>query len=70
MGGITQAIKLKKKRNLNQEWELKSEGDVLYFSIDGVPMMKIRYMPLEYSGFGYYVWGKQELEVDDVEFIQ
>ena len=40
------------------------------YIVDGVQILKVRYMPLEYTGFGYYTFGKQELQVDDVEFIQ
>ena len=39
------------------------------FIVDGIQILKVRYMPLEYTGFGYYTFGKQELAVDDVEFI-
>lgn len=70
VGTIEQGIKWRKKRNMTQEWELSSDGTSLEFCVDGERIMKVRYMPLTYTGFGYYTFGKQELEVDDVEFIQ
>lgn len=72
VGAISQGVKWgnKKKKNLDQEWELISDGQILTFKVDGMQIMKVRYMPLEYAGFGFYTFGKQELTVDDVEFIQ
>ena len=70
VGAIQQGVKWKDKKKVDQEWELMSDGNVLTFIVDGVQILKVRYMPLEYSGFGYYTFGKQELQVDDVEFIQ
>ena len=70
VGAIQQGVKWKDKKKVDQEWELISDGNVLTFIVDGVQILKVRYMPLEYSGFGYYTFGKQELQVDDVEFIQ
>ena len=70
VGAIQQGVKWKDKKKVDQEWELMSDGNVLTFIVDGVQILKVRYMPLDYTGFGYYTFGKQELKVDDVEFIQ
>ncbi len=70
VGGIQQGVKWKDLKKVDQEWELKSDGQVLTFIVDGLQIMKIRYMPLDYAGFGFYTFGKQKLTVDDVEFIQ
>lgn len=70
VGAIQQGVKWKDKKKVDQEWELISDGQVLTFTIDGMQILKVRYMPLDYTGFGYYTFGKQELQVDDVEFIQ
>ena len=70
VGCIQQGVKWKDRKKVDQEWELISDGEVLTFSVDGMQIMKVRYMPLEYAGFGFYTFGKQELLVDDVEFIQ
>lgn len=70
VGSISQGVKWKDKSKVDQEWELESDGEILTFIVDGMQIMKVRYMPLQYAGFGYYTFGKQKLVVDDVEFIQ
>ena len=51
-------------------WNLVSEGQNLIFTVNGVAIMTVRYMPLQYSGFGFYTFGNQELTVEEVEFRQ
>ena len=70
IGDIHQSVKWSKKRKAQQNWRLESEGSLLSFFVDEMLIMKVRYMPLEYTGFGYYTFGNQKLIVDDVEFIQ
>lgn len=70
VGEILQGIKWQGKRRTDMDWVLISDGQKLTFKVDGVTLMTIRYMPLSYSGFGYYTFGNQELVVDEVEFIQ
>ncbi len=69
-GSIMQGVKWPKKRNTSMEWTLISDGSTIEFKVDDISILKIRHMPLEYSGFGYYVFGAQELEVDEVVFMQ
>ncbi len=74
IGQIMQSIKWnkggKKAEETLNEWALESDGDIITFALDGVPMLKIRHMPLEYSGFGFYSIGDNKTVVDSVEFIQ
>ncbi len=72
VGSITQGIRWKKKLNKKpaQTWILKSNGQTLEFVVNDEPIMKVRYMPLDYTGFGYYSVGKCELIIDEVEFKQ
>lgn len=70
VGTIMQGVKWQDTKKLDQEWVLESDGDKLTFSVDGLEMLNVRYMPLNYSGVGFYTWGKQILKVDDIEFIQ
>lgn len=70
VGSISQSIKWGKTRKVKQEWVLESDNSTLTFTVNGLQIMRVRYMPLEYTGFGYYTYGKQKLVVDDVEFIQ
>ena len=68
VGSVSQGVKWKGKRKTDMEWVLISDGETLTFKVDGI--LKIRYMPLSYSGFGFYSFGNQELIVDEVEFKQ
>lgn len=70
VGSVSQGVKWKGKRKTDMEWVLISDGETLTFKVDGVSILKIRYMPLSYSGFGFYSFGNQELIVDEVEFKQ
>ena len=58
-----------KQKKLDQEWKLVSDGDVLSF-VDGMMILKVKYMPLDYTGFGFYTFGKQTLIVEDMTFTQ
>lgn len=70
VGGISQSVKWSDKKKVDQEWILESDGDLLTFTVDGMPILKVRYMPLSYRGMGFYTFGKQKLIVDDIEFVQ
>lgn len=70
VGNITQGVKWANKKKLEQQWKLVSEGDVMSFYVDGMEIMKVKYMPLDFTGIGFYTFGKQTLIVDDVTFTQ
>ncbi len=72
VGSITQDIKWgdAKKGKQEQEWKLISDGDQLQFFVDDLEILKVRYMPLDFTGIGFYTIGKQTLVVDDVTFTQ
>ncbi len=70
VGSKHQGVRWSVKRKARQNWRLESDTKTISFFVDDVPIMKMRYMPLEYTGFGFYTFGKQKLEVDDIEFIQ
>lgn len=67
-----QNVKWTKKRKVNQQWKLvyDAHSQIIEFFVDDMSIMKVRHMPLEYTGFGFYTFGKQELTIDDIEFIQ
>lgn len=69
-GNIMQGIKWTNKKKLDQEWKLVYDGDVLSFYVDGMEILKVRYMPLYFSGMGFYTFGKQTLVVEDMTFTQ
>lgn len=70
VGTIMQGMKFGKKRKQDMEWTLISDGQTLTFKVDGIKVMSVRYMPLSYSGIGFYTFGNQSLTVDEIEFIQ
>ena len=70
VGNISQGIKWPSKKKLEQVWKLICDGDVLSFYVDEMEILKVRYMPLDYSGIGFYTFGKQTLVVDEMTFTQ
>lgn len=72
VGSITQDIKWGKaeKGKQHQVWKLISDNDELQFFVNDMEIMKVRYMPLDFTGIGFYTIGKQTLIVDDVTFTQ
>lgn len=70
VGRITQGVKWQHKGKLQQQWTLIKEGDELAFMVDDLEIIRVRYMPLEYDGVGFYTFGKQKLTVEEMEYIQ
>lgn len=71
VGGYTQGFPFPKlKKGQFYELVLESNGNTISFTMQGIPVFKLRYMPLTYSGFGYLTYGDQEMIVDDVIFEQ
>ena len=70
VGNISQGIKWESKKKLEQVWKLVCDGDVLSFYVDDMEILKVRYMPLDFSGIGFYTFGKQTLVVDEMTFTQ
>lgn len=72
VGSITQDIKWSGavKGKLDQTWRLISENGELQFFVDDLEVMKVRYMPLDFTGIGFYTIGKQTLIIDDITFTQ
>lgn len=72
VGSITQDIKWGKANKGKQEqvWKLINDGGELQFFVDDMEIMKVKYMPLDFTGIGFYTIGKQTLIVDDITFTQ
>jgi hypothetical protein len=72
VGSVTQGIRWKKPLNkkIAQTRAIKSNGTTLEFVVNDEPIMKVRYMPLQYTGFGYYTVGTCQLVIDEVTFNQ
>lgn len=72
VGSITQDIKWDKevRGKQDQAWKLISDNGELQFYINDKEMMKVRHMPLDFTGVGFLIMGRQTLIVDDVTFSQ
>ena len=70
VGNVSQGVRWPKKKKVDQIWRLKYDGDVLSFYVDDLELLKVRYMPVEYSGIGFCTYGKQTLKIDEMTFIQ
>ncbi len=70
VGNISQSVIWKKTKKAQQQWKLTKVGDELAFSVDDMEILRVRYMPLEYAGFGFYTFGKQKLVVDKIVYQQ
>lgn len=70
VGMISQGVKWPKNKKINQEWKLVSDGSTISFYVDDLEILKVKYMPLDYTGVGFYTFGKQTLVVDDITFTQ
>ncbi len=70
VGMISQSVKWPKNKKINQECKLVSDGSTISFYVDDLEILKVKYMPLDYAGVGFYTFGKQTLVVDDITFTQ
>lgn len=70
VGSITTGMRWEKDSKARQQWILEKTGDELAFYVDGLEVHRVRYMPLEYAGVGFYTFGKQTLIVGDITFEQ
>lgn len=70
IGSISQGVKWPKNSKLEQVWKLVCDGDVLTFFVDDMEILKVKYMPIDYSGIGFYTFGKQTLIVEEMTFTQ
>ena len=58
------------KGKREQTWKLVSNGDDLRFWVNDIELLKVKHMPLDFTGMGFYTIGKQTLTIDDVTFTQ
>ena len=70
VGTIEQGIKWPKSKKMQQQWTLIYEGEELSFFVDDLELIRVRYMPLQYTGVGFYTFGKQKLEVTEMTYEQ
>ena len=70
VGGIKQSMKWKDRSKVEQQWTLQKEGDELVFFVDNIEVIRVRYMIIEYSGVGFWTFGKQTLVVYEMQYQQ
>jgi hypothetical protein len=71
VGSVRRSVKWTKTKRIEQEWKLVSDGDTLSFFVNGMEILKVKYMPLTYSGVGFYVMGDDQVVlVKDITFTQ
>lgn len=70
VGTLEQGIRWQKTKKAQQQWVLTYESEEIVFSIDGIELIRVRYMPLQYTGVGFYTFGKQKLQVSEMTYEQ
>lgn len=63
-------LKLPSKRKAEFDFSIKSTFDDIQFFCNDMKVMEIRHQQPEFTGFGFIVIGQQEVDFDNVEFIQ
>ena len=63
-------LKLPSKRNAEFDFILKSSYNDIQFICNDMKVMEVRHQHPQFTGFGFIVIGQQEVEFDNVEFIQ
>ncbi len=63
-------IILKSGRNKEVKIEIERKGSKLIFSVDDMEFASISKKILDYPSFGYIVYGKNSLKIDDVKIFQ
>ena len=70
VGKISNNIKLKSKKKSTVELSVKSTYQKMVFEVNGMKALEARYLPLKSSGIGFYVYGEQTLDFDNLKFTQ
>lgn len=70
VGSIEQGVKWEKKKKAQQQWVLTNQGDEIIFTVNDIELIRVRYMPLQYTGVGFYTYGKQKLQVSEMTYEQ
>ncbi len=70
VGRIRQDVKLNKQKNADVKLAVKSTLNKVEFYVNDMKALEVRYLELISNGIGFYVFGKQTVDFDDVEIIQ
>ena len=63
-------IKLPRGSNKALELSVKQINNRLQFYINGIQALEVRHLILDYTGVGFYIAGKQNVQIDNLEYIQ
>ncbi|WP_075558535.1 hypothetical protein [Parabacteroides timonensis] len=70
VGRIKNRIKLKSQKKVSLDFKVKSSYQRLQFYVNDMLALEARYLPLTSSGIGFYVFGKQTVDFDNLEIKQ
>ncbi len=70
VGRIRADIKLKSQKQTEVKFSVKSTYNKLEFFVNEMKALECRYFPLISNGVGFYVYGRQTVDFDNIEFIQ
>lgn len=70
VGSACNLLKITKKKNAQLDFSIKSTYKKLEFSVNGMLAIELRYRDLISNGIGFYTYGAQVADFDDLELIQ
>lgn len=70
VGYIKNDLKIKNKKKAEVEFSIKSTYKRLEFIVNGMLAIDLRFRELQSNGVGFYTFGKQTADFDDLEIIQ
>lgn len=70
IGMIENDLKIKDKKNTKLKFEIKSTYKKLEFFINDMLAIEARHIDITSNGFGFYVFGEQIVDFDNLEFMQ
>lgn len=70
VGCASNLLKITKKKNTQLDFSIKSTYKKLEFFVNGMLALELRYRDLISNGVGFYTYGAQVADFDDLELIQ
>ncbi len=64
------AMRLRGKRNEELSFQIKSTYNKIEFLVNNMTAIELRYKPIISNGIGFYLYGAQTADFDDLEIIQ
>lgn len=70
VGNIMKGLKWPYTKNVKQDWRFIYNNGNITFYINDIDVLNVKHMPIDFSGIGFCVYGKQTLTVDNITFNQ